>query len=104
MQRWILASAFGTLAALGVSAAPDSVKVDGGTIAGTAANGVRVFKGVPFAAPPVREFRLKPPQPVVAWSGVKNADAFGPQCMQTPYPAGSPYATPPAAQSEDCLY
>ena len=87
-----------------VFAAPDTVKVDGGQISGATANGVRVFKGIPFAAPPVGALRWKAPQPVVAWSGVKAADTFKPQCMQEPYPAGSPYARPPEAMSEDCLY
>jgi len=92
------------VSSLVVSTAPDVVKVDGGQVAGTSADGVRVFKGIPFAAPPVGELRWKAPQPVVPWTGVKNADAFGPQCMQQPYPEGSPYAMPPAPTSEDCLY
>jgi len=78
--------------------------VDGGQISGTSADGVRAYKGIPFAAPPVGELRWKAPQPVVAWTGVKQADAFGPQCMQQPYPANSPYATAPSPTSEDCLY
>jgi para-nitrobenzyl esterase len=87
-----------------VSAAPDVVKIDGGQIGGATVDGVRVFKGIPFAAPPVGELRWKAPQPVVPWTGVRNADTFSPQCMQTPYPEGSPYAAPPASTSEDCLY
>ena len=90
------------------SAAPDIVKIDGGQISGTAANGVRVFKGIPFAAPPVGDLRWKPPQPVVAWQGVRAADTFGSPCMQEPYPANSPYAssgvTAADPPSEDCLY
>ncbi|HKB13267.1 MAG TPA: carboxylesterase family protein [Vicinamibacterales bacterium] len=86
------------------SAASDVVTVDGGQLRGTSAGGVRVFKGIPFAAPPVGALRWKPPQPVVAWSGVKAADRFGAQCMQEPYPAGSPYASAPQPTSEDCLY
>jgi para-nitrobenzyl esterase len=92
------------IASLTPLAAPDTVRVDGGEIAGTTADGVRVFKGIPFAAPPVGDLRWKAPQPVVPWSGVKPADRFGAQCMQTPYPAGSPYAMAPAPTSEDCLY
>ena len=87
-----------------VSAAPDVLKVDGGQIAGTTIEGVRVFKGIPFAASPVGDLRWKAPQPVVPWTGVKNADTFGAQCMQTPYPEGSPYAAPAQPTSEDCLY
>ncbi len=105
MRRALITAAAVVVAgSMFVSAAPDVVKVDGGQIAGAAVDGVRVFKGVPYAAPPVGEHRWKPPQPVAPWSGVKNADAFGPQCMQAPYPEGSPYATPPHATSEDCLY
>jgi para-nitrobenzyl esterase len=98
--------AFGVAAALGagMTAATDTIKVDGGAIAGVAAGGVRAFKGIPFAAPPVGDLRWKPPQPVVPWSGVRQADTFGPRCVQTPYPAGSVYAMEPEPQSEDCLY
>jgi para-nitrobenzyl esterase len=82
----------------------DTVKVDGGLISGTAADGIRSFKGIPFAAPPVGELRWKAPQPVVPWQGVRQCDAYGPECPQSPYPAGSMYASPPQKQSEDCLY
>ncbi len=87
-----------------LSAAPDAVRVDGGQIAGTSENGVRVFKGIPFAAPPLGALRWKAPQPVVPWTGVKAADAFSAECMQLPYPAGSAYAQQPRPVSEDCLY
>lgn len=83
----------------------DTVRVDGGQVAGATVEGVRVFKGIPFAAPPVGEWRWKPPQPVVPWNGVRQAVAFSPECAQTPYPAGSVYSRPtPAPMSEDCLY
>jgi para-nitrobenzyl esterase len=85
-------------------AVPDTVRVDGGQIAGTIADGVRIFKGIPFAAPPTGDLRWKPPQAVIAWSGVKTADAFSPECPQSPYAAGSAYAMPAAPTSEDCLY
>jgi len=91
-------------ASLIAAAAPDVVKVDGGELSGMAENGVRVFKGIPFAAPPVGALRWKAPQPVVPWNGVKAADTFGAECMQLPYPAGSPYASAPRPTSEDCLY
>ena len=96
---------FITLALFGLTpASNDAIKVDGGLISGTMTDSVRSFKGVPFAAPPVGELRWKPPQPVVAWDGVRECNAFGPQCPQAPYPAGSIYAAPPQKQSEDCLY
>jgi len=105
MYRFVLV--FGgaaTLASLVLSAAADVVKVDGGQISGTAATGVRVFKGIPFAAPPVGDLRWTPPQPVARWNGVRPADTFGAECVQEPYPAGSPYARPVQPTSEDCLF
>jgi len=50
------------------------------------------------------DLRWKPPAAVIAWTGVKKADTFGPPCIQQPYPATSPYATALAPTSEDCLY
>ena len=81
-----------------------NIKVDGGLISGVTANGVTSYKGVPFAAPPVGDFRWKAPQPVISWQGVRQADTFGAECPQSPYAPGSIYATPPAKQSEDCLF
>jgi para-nitrobenzyl esterase len=106
LARAVLAFAFVIACGYVVRATPNVVKIDGGQIAGVAADGVRVFKGIPFAAPPVGDLRWSPPQPVVAWTGVKKADTFGPQCVQLPYPTGSPYASmsAPAPMSEDCLY
>src|SRR5215510_5876211 len=58
--------------------------VTGGRVAGAVGNGVASFKGIPFAAPPVGALRWKAPQPVAPWSGVKQATAFGPNCLQDP--------------------
>ena len=68
--------------------------------------GVVVYRGIPFAAPPVGELRWKPPQPVVPWEGVRDAGVFGPTCPQTPYPAGCvfPEGTKLDHVGEDCLY
>lgn len=80
------------------AAIQDPVRLDAGLVSGT--NGtspdVRVFKGVPFAASPIGERRWRPPQPVEPWSGVRNASAFGPRCMQGEGTG--------ADVSEDCLY
>jgi len=88
----------------GFAGPSDVIKVDGGQISGTMADGMRSFKGIPFAAPPVGSLRWKAPQPVIPWSGVRACDTFGPECPQAPYPQASMYYTPPAKQSEDCLY
>ena len=82
----------------------NTVKVEGGMISGTTAEGVRSYKGIPFAAPPTGDRRWKAPQPVISWEGVRACDTFGPECPQAPYPAGSIYARPAEKQSEDCLY
>jgi para-nitrobenzyl esterase len=79
----------------------DQVRVDGGTVKGAAQDGVLSFKGMPFAAPPVGDLRWKAPQPVVSWTGVRPATAFGHDCMQKPFPSdAAPLGTEP---SEDCL-
>jgi para-nitrobenzyl esterase len=91
-------------------AAFETVKVEGGAIAGTtnAAGDVHVFKGIPFAAPPVGGLRWKEPQPVVPWSGVKQCTAFGASPVQgSPVPFGpwsEEYLIPKEPISEDCLY
>ena len=87
------------------------LKIDGGKIQGilTETPDVYLFKGIPYAAPPVGDLRWKPPQPVVPWEGVKLADTYGPAAMQPPRQPGSFYYiefyTDDAHQvSEDCLY
>jgi len=88
---------------------PEPVKTDAGLLSGTsgAAPGVRVFKGIPFAAPPVGELRWRAPQPPAKWTGVRRADTFGRVCVQ-PKGVGRRNVSvdlpdSPAA-SEDCLY
>ena len=105
---------------------PEQVRIDSGTVAGTASGqpAVRVFKGIPFAAPPLGENRWKAPQPAAAWDGVRKADAFGAPCAAgapfagrgggrgaapgAPAPGAAPAAPAPAprepARAEDCLY
>jgi para-nitrobenzyl esterase len=81
-----------------------TVTLDSGQVAGEWRNGVFAYKGVPFAAPPVGALRWKPPQPPAPWSGVRDADTYGPACPQAVDPGGRPngggYAGP---ISEDCL-
>jgi para-nitrobenzyl esterase len=78
-----------------------AVRVDGGEIQGVAASGLTVYKGIPFAAPPIGNLRWRPPAPVIPWAGVKRADAFASACMQSG--VSMPGETPPQV-SEDCLY
>jgi para-nitrobenzyl esterase len=64
---------------------PREVMVESGTLQGALNDdkSVLMFKGVPFAAPPVGDLRWKPPQPAAKWKGVRKADKFGPACLQT---------------------
>jgi para-nitrobenzyl esterase len=107
---------------------PEQVRIETGVLAGSVSPGqpsVRVFKGIPFAAPPLDKNRWRAPQPAAKWEGVRQADAFGAPCIAGApaagrggggrgaaapgaAPAGAPpaQATPPRepARSEDCLY
>ena len=94
------------VAPAGLIARADSVRVEQGLLAGTTGKNpdVRVYRGVPFAAPPVGDLRWKPPQPPASWPGVREARESGNACWQTPYPAGSIYQAKLPPLSEDCLY
>ncbi len=86
--------------------AAGSVRIDSGLLSGEAGRDaqVRVYKGIPYAAPPVDALRWKGPNPVPHWSGVRAATSFSANCMQSPYPARSVYHSDPEPVSEDCLY
>jgi para-nitrobenzyl esterase len=77
------------------------VATESGTISGASEGGLSVYKGIPFAAPPVGELRWRPPVSAAPWTGTRKTDAFAPACMQTG--VSMPGETPPAV-SEDCLY
>ncbi|HOC17531.1 MAG TPA: carboxylesterase family protein [Vicinamibacterales bacterium] len=83
----------------------DRVKTANGIVESTVApvEGVRSFKGIPFAQPPVGDLRWREPQPPKNWTGVRNADGFGPACMQRLSP-GADYWLRGDGMSEDCLY
>jgi len=83
----------------------DRVKTANGTVESTVPprDGVRSFKGIPFAQPPVGDLRWREPQPVKNWPGVRNADTFGPTCMQRLSP-NADYWFRGDGMSEDCLY
>jgi hypothetical protein len=61
--------------------APAPVKVEGGLLQGTSEDGLSVYRGIPFAAPPVGDLRWRAPQPAAKWEGVKQADKFGPPLL-----------------------
>src|SRR5438874_4346922 len=85
------------------AAAADRVTTKSGTVEGsTAADGVRSFKGIPFAAPPVGALRWQPPQPAAKWTAPRPATAFGAQCMQRRQFADMVFRA--SGMSEDCLF
>jgi para-nitrobenzyl esterase len=65
---------------------------------------VSVYKGIPYAAPPVGELRWKAPAPVAPWQGVRAATRFAPACVQPKSTSVTVYTDVPARMSEDCLY
>ncbi len=79
-----------------------TVKTANGMLEGVNKSGVKIFKGVPFAAPPVGEFRWKAPQPVKSWEGIRKAVKFGPRPMQLRIFEDMNFLSD--SVSEDCLY
>jgi carboxylesterase type B len=75
-----------------------------GKLRGSLSDGVAMFKGVPYAAPPFAMNRFRPPQPVNPWDGVRDALTFGPKSPQVAYPAGIAEALAELVDAgEDCL-
>ncbi len=97
----LMASAIAAVAFISFSAAAAPVATDSGLVDGVEEDGVTVFKGLPYAAPPVGALRWRAPEPPASWSGVRNADRFSPICPQT---GAYPEDSPPEPMSEDCLY
>jgi para-nitrobenzyl esterase len=91
-----------------VSAAPDDkagpiVKAPAGTVEGRMEGELRVFKGIPYALPPVASARWRPPSPMPHWEGVKKTTEFGPACLQPKPTLSNIYTRSPMPMSEDCL-
>lgn len=89
--------------------AADRVRIKTGMLESTStdSNGVRIFRGIPFAAPPVGELRWQAPQPLKPWRGVRNADKFSAGCAQNVVYAdviGRGQTSTGESSSEDCLY
>lgn len=93
---WLILS-FGL--ALG-SAKAEPIAIDSGQIEGSQMGATRVFKGIPYAAPPVGPLRWRPPQPVQSWRGARKATAHSPACPQL---GSYPPDAPQEPTSEDCL-
>jgi para-nitrobenzyl esterase len=99
--RILVLSAIFAFAAPAMAAGP-IVATESGKVAGAIEAGVASWKGIPFAEPPVGQLRWREPQPAAPWSGVRQATAYGHDCMQLPFPSdAAPLGTAPG---EDCLY
>ena len=99
MRRFV----FAILLALPLAAA-DQATTDKGVVEGTASKDhptTHIFKGIPYAAPPVGALRWKAPQPAASWTGVRKAVEFGPRCMQGHIYNDMIFRDP--GPSEDCL-
>ncbi|NEX91805.1 carboxylesterase family protein [Caulobacter sp. 17J65-9] len=79
------------------------VHAPAGAVKGQAADGVNVFRGLPYAEAPIGQRRWKPPVPAATWKGVRDAGKFGPVCYQPPSRPGSIYTEQTGPMSEDCL-
>jgi para-nitrobenzyl esterase len=108
-----LAVAFLSSALLAAQRPPTAVTkpvtVTGGRVSGVPGRhpSIVAFKGIPFAAPPVGEWRWQAPAPVVPWQGVRKAESFGASCMQTIVQERKPWTYEFMAHneiSEDCLF
>jgi para-nitrobenzyl esterase len=106
MRSWLgAAAALGLWLSTGANAAiPVELAIDSGRISGTtgANASIRVFKGIPFASPPLGDLRWRAPQPASPWTGVRATAEYGPRCTQGG--PGGPNAAAPPPTSEDCLY
>lgn len=81
-------------------AGAEPIAIDGGRIEGSREDQIQVFKGIPYAAPPVGPLRWRPPQPTPLWRGVRRATSYSPACPQL---GRYPVDAPQEATSEDCL-
>lgn len=93
------------------NAAPDAgsteapvVRLAEGEVRGVRTDGLCLYHGLPYAAPPVGRLRWRPPHPAQPWPGIRDAFESGPACAQPPRRPDSIYAAPLASTSEDCLY
>ena len=98
MKKLVLFLAFSVMffTGSGIAQQPSPVKVDGGLVQGISEDGLTIYRGIPFAAPPVGDLRWCAPQPAAKWDGVKQTTNFAPGPIQG--------GNPPSGKSEDCLY
>ncbi|MGK6320903.1 carboxylesterase/lipase family protein [Sphingomonas sp. DT-204] len=97
------ALAAGALLGVGAAWAGPVAHAPAGVAEGVTAGRINIFRGLPYAQPPVGPLRWKPPVGLPPWQGVRKATSFGPACVQPRPRVQSIYANPPERMSEDCL-
>jgi para-nitrobenzyl esterase len=103
VRRWLLILG---LAAMAAPANSQAIRVEGGLVVGTTGSNpsIRVYRGVPYAAPPLGNLRWRVPQPAARWEGVRKAGQYSPTCMQPERSNDSVFSPGYEPDSEDCLY
>ena len=102
-QRLLVAGVIALAMPIAGWAQAPTVSSTGGMLQGTVVDGISVFRGVPYAAPPVGDLRWREPQPVQPWPAVRDASAAGPSCPQK-RGLSLEGGGDPGVLDEDCLY
>ena len=115
MRKFCLASVFG-IALFACAEQPEmsntptpssTIQTLAGSVSGTVSNWderIRVFRGIPYAKPPVGELRFKPPEAIAPWTGVRDATQFSASCIQAQHTSTFVWRREAFSVSEDCLY
>jgi para-nitrobenzyl esterase len=96
----LIAAAFSSML---LAQTPKSVRTQTGLVQGTVSEGITVYKGIPFAAPPLGNLRWRAPEAAPSWTAVRSADKFAPACIQVPI-VNAELGMDAVTTSEDCLY